>query len=131
MRITVIDQAARAIGRVALASLFLLGAVNKVALWDETLARMEGVGLSPAVILLPMTVSLELLGGLAIAYGRRPWVRIGFVLGVYTLATNLFFHRFWELDGALRSLELSLFFKNVAIAGGLVAIAGYAIPKEK
>jgi len=45
------------------------------------------------------------------------------ILAGFTLATNFFFHDFWTMDGNVRELELSLFFKNIAIAGALLFVA--------
>jgi putative oxidoreductase len=110
-------------GRVGLASLFLLGGINKIPNFAATAARMEEVGLAPAALLLPATIALELVGGLIVALGLR-WHQIAAAAPcVFTLATNAFFHRFWELDGQIAQLELSLFFKNVAIAGALLFVA--------
>ncbi|MEN7344353.1 MAG: DoxX family protein [Pseudomonadota bacterium] len=111
-------------GRFGLASLFLLGGLNKLMNFASTQSRMIEVGLEPTVVLLPMTIGLELIGGGLLAAGVRPWVsRAAMVLCVFTLATNAFFHRFWELDGPLANLELSLFFKNIAISGALLFVA--------
>ena len=46
------------------------------------------------------------------------------VLAGFTLSTNFIFHDFWTMDGDRAALELSLFFKNVSIAGGLVLLGG-------
>ena len=111
------------IGRVGIASLFLLGGLNKIMSFAETAERMEAVGLTPAIILLPATIALELIGGAMIAFKLRyAWIAAG-LLAIFTLATNAFFHRFWELPGQIAELELSLFFKNVSIAGGLIFVA--------
>ncbi|MEO1573949.1 MAG: DoxX family protein [Pseudomonadota bacterium] len=112
-------------GRAGLASLFVLGGINKIMNYPGTLERMTDVGLSPAGLLLPLTIALELGGGLALIVGV-PALRViaGLTLATFTLATNVFFHRFWELDGMIGDLELSLFFKNLAIAGALVMAAG-------
>ena len=111
------------IGRVLLASLFLLGSLNKIISYSVVAERMDAVGLVPAGVLLPATISLELIGGTVVALGLRyAWVA-ALVLCAFTLATNVYFHRFWELSGEVRALELSLFFKNVAIAGGLLLTA--------
>ncbi|MBD2840939.1 DoxX family protein [Erythrobacter sp. KMU-140] len=108
-----------------MAAFFVLAAVNKIMNFDATTIGMAEVGLEPAAVLLPMVIALEGLGGLSIALAhRRAWISAA-VLAVFTLATNAFFHRFWELDGLMGQLELSLFFKNVAIAGGLVYISAH------
>lgn len=111
------------IGRAGLASLFLLGGLNKILTFGETEARMIEVGLQPAALLLPATIALELIGGACVIYGRRPAVFAAAALAIFALATNLWFHRFWELSGEIAALELSLFFKNVAIAGALVFVS--------
>lgn len=110
------------IGRAGISSLFFLGGVNKLLTFTETSLRMTEVGLVPASLLLPATIVLEILGGICLVYGRWPGVVSAACLAVFTLATNLFFHRFWEMDPPIASLELSLFFKNVAIVGALIFV---------
>lgn len=111
-------------GRIALASLFLLGGLNKVLNYAATLTSMEAVGLSPAPLLLPLVIGLELIGGALVAFGRRRAALAALALAMFTLSTNIFFHDFWNMDGDIAALELSLFFKNVSIAGGLLFFAG-------
>ena len=119
------------VGRFGLASLFLLGGINKIATFSETAERMESVGLAPALVLLPATIALELIGGVMLAFKIRfAWIA-ALALATFTLATNLYFHRFWELSGEIRALELSLFFKNVAIAGALAFAASVLFPPSK
>lgn len=111
------------IGRCALASLFLFGALSKSMAFGETATRMEIVGLSPALILLPLTLLLEGAGGLLLASGTRLAPYAGVALAIFTLVTNGYFHRFWEVDLSLAPLERSLFFKNIAIAGALLFVS--------
>lgn len=111
-------------GRIALTSLFLLGGLNKILNYTATLASMESVGLSPAHLLLPIVIGLELIGGALVAFGRRGAALAALALAMFTLSTNVFFHDFWNMDGDIAALELSLFFKNVSIAGGLLFFAG-------
>lgn len=117
-----------AAGRAGLALLFILGGLNKLTSFGEVAARMEGVGIAPAALFLPLTILLEIGAGALLALG--PMIAGGryapsaaLALAVFTIATNVFFHRFWEIEGDLKALELSLFFKNVAIAGALVFAA--------
>ena len=110
-------------GRIGLASLFVLGGVNKLLNFSITSQRMSAVGLVPAELLLPLTIMLELGAGMLVARGGRWAWPAGLALALFTLATNIIFHRFWALSGPLRDLELSLFFKNISIAGALVYCA--------
>lgn len=112
-------------GRAVLASLFILAGVSKIFGYADVAARMEAVGLTPSNILLPATIALELGGGLTIALGLRGHQVAAAALAIFTLATNWYFHRFWELEGDLAAKELSLFFKNVAIAGALTMVAAW------
>ncbi len=119
------------VGRVLLASLFILGGVNKLLNWSSTAERMANSGLEPAQLLLVMTVALELGGGLWLAWGRRHAWLPGIALALFTITTNLVFHRFWEMLAPIQALELSLFFKNIAIAGALImASARLAMRRE-
>jgi putative oxidoreductase len=111
------------VGCIGLASLFVLGALNKVSQFEITRATMSDVGLEPAGILLPLVIALEAIGGVMVATGLRlAWLAAS-ALALFTMATNVIFHRFWELSGEIAALELSLFFKNIAIAGALIAVA--------
>jgi len=118
------------IGRIALASLFLLGGVNKVLNYSMTLKSMQDVGLEPAALLLPLVIALEVGGGIIIILGRRFVPLAALSLAVFTLATNFAFHDFWTMEGERAALELSLFFKNVSIAGALVFLAGISLNKK-
>jgi len=110
-------------GRGIIGGFFVLAGVNKLVNYADTVSYMEEGGLPG--ILLPLVIALELGGGLIVASGRpRRWLLpITLALSVFCIATNIFFHAFWTLEGAQAQTELSLFFKNVAIVGGLLMVA--------
>ncbi len=116
-------------GRIGLASLFILGGINKLLSYGSTLDNMRNVGLEPAGVLLPLVFALEIGAGSLVAIGRwmAPLAALG--LAGFTLATNLAFHDFWTMEGERAAFELSLFFKNISIAGALIFLAG-ALSKE-
>jgi putative oxidoreductase len=118
-------------GRILVASLFILAAINKVANYGVYEAMMTQAGMPFVAILLPLTIVLEGVGGLMVAMNTRRAAYAGVALAVFTIVTNLVFHRFWEMDGRLAQLELSLFFKNVSVAGALLFIAAWSAGKEK
>ena len=111
-------------GRVLLASLFVLGGINKVLNYAPTQESMIQAGLTPAEILLPLTILLEFGGGLMVMWGRFLAVPAALALAVFTLATNYFFHDFWTMSPPESTVELSLFFKNISVVGGLLFVAG-------
>ena len=115
-----------AAGRTILASLFVLGGIAKIASPAIYLEMMEAAGLEPARLLLNLVIALELGGGVWVASGLRGHALAAVALAVHTLAINVLLHAFWELDGARRIDEISFFFKNVSIAGGLLLVAGVA-----
>lgn len=117
-------------GRVGLASLFLLGGLNKILNYDSTLLSMREAGLEPAGFLLPLVIVLELVGGSFVAVGNRMAGMAALLLAGFTIATNFAFHEFWAMEGERAALELSLFFKNISIAGALIFVAGTML-KEK
>jgi len=117
-------------GRVLLASLFILGGINKLLNYEATSHTMNEMGFPLVPVLLPATIALELGGGMAVAIGRIGAAASAGVLFGYTLVVNLIFHRFWDMQGEMAQTELSLFFKNISIAGGMLYLAANAYAQD-
>jgi putative oxidoreductase len=104
-----------AVGRLLLASLFLLEGWSKIRGYDAALAYMQRYGV-PA-ILLPAVIALELVGGIMIAVGW--WTRLAaFALAMFCVLAAVLFHA----NLADRN-QLLHFEKDLAIAGGLLLLA--------
>ena len=112
------------IGRMGLASLFVLGGIDKITDPGPALVMMQDVGLPLPEALIWAVIAVELGLGLLVATGWRWVVPAALALAVHTLATNVLFHDFWMMEGNCARLELSLFFKNIAVMGGLLMVAG-------
>jgi putative oxidoreductase len=111
------------IGRAGLALFFILAGINKILAPDVTMALIVKGGLSPVWPVYIATIAFELVAGAALLAGGR-WAAVsGVALAVFCVLTNLVFHRFWGMTGDVAMLELSLFFKNLAIAFGLLYVA--------
>ncbi|MEM7098693.1 MAG: DoxX family protein [Pseudomonadota bacterium] len=119
------------IGRVGVALLFILGGINKMVNFDPTLERMAHEGLPSVDLLLPIVILLELGGGIVLALGRRYASSAAFTLALFTLLTNFVFHDFWNMQGQLAMLELSLFSKNVAIVSALTFLASACLVRDR
>lgn len=119
------SRSTNVIGRVILSSLFILGGINKLLDYEPTAEYMANAGLPWIDITLPLVICLELGGGLLVAAGHSLFGSLSAAaLAIFTLAVNLLFHDFWNVnDPELRRLELSLFFKNIAIIGGLIVVS--------
>ncbi len=120
-----LGRAAFWMGRVLLASLFILAGAAKIANPERTLEMMTSGGVPQPEVVLPIVIALELFGGFAVL--TTPGVAgaaAAVILAGFTLATNVVAHQFWTFAGERQALELSLFFKNISIAGGLLVLAG-------
>ena len=79
------------LARILIASLFILGGINKIINYTAVLDSMVNAGLPVVGVLLPLTIILELVGGIIVAVGARYYVPAALVLAVFTAATNVVF----------------------------------------
>lgn len=107
------------IGRVLLAAIFVMSGLGKVAAPAATLAYMKAAGLPFAPLGLAGAALIELGGGLALILGYRTRVAAT-ILAVFALVTGLIFHSAFADQN-----QLIHFFKNVAMAGGLLQVAAF------
>ena len=106
------------LGRTLLALLFILAGVAKIAGPKPFLEHMRAFSMPTA--LLPAVIALELGAGLALLFGWR--VRdVAGALGLFCVLTALIFHH-----DLVDKVERSTFFKDLAIAGGLLSLAAQA-----
>jgi putative oxidoreductase len=106
------------LGRVLIALLFVLAGAAKIFSPQPFLAHMIQFGIP--TFLLPVVIVLELGAGVALLVGWR--VReAAAALGIFCVLTAAVFHHQFAI-----SAERTSFFKDLAIAGGLFAIASTA-----
>src|SRR3954454_5885121 len=104
-------------GRVLLAAIFVMSGLGKVAAPAATLAYMKAAGLPFAPLGLAGSALIELGGGLALILGYRTRVAAT-ILAAFALITALIFHSAFADQN-----QLIHFFKNDAMAGGLLQVA--------
>ncbi|RRS08353.1 DoxX family protein [Pseudoalteromonas sp. J010] len=102
-------------GRVGLSAIFILAAVNKIQFYEGNAAYMASSGLPSE--LLPLVIAFELIGGLFILIGAFTQLTALAFAG-FSLVSALLFH--FDLADQIQFLT---FFKNIAIAGGFLALA--------
>ncbi|RQW43820.1 DoxX family protein [Novosphingobium sp. LASN5T] len=112
------DVAALA-GRILLAAIFVLSGLSKVAAPAGTIGYIASAGLPLPQVGLAIAVIVELGGGLALVAGFRTRF-IAAVLALFSLATALAFHNHLADQN-----QFIHFFKNVAMAGGLLQVVAF------
>jgi putative oxidoreductase len=107
--------------RLLLVCLFLVFGWDKLAHFGTTVNMMSQRALPLPWAAAAVAVGAEVFGCLLILAGV--WTRpLALVLAVYTLATGLIGHRFWELEGAARTANAINFYKNLSIVGGFLLL---------
>ena len=110
-------------GRSLLGLYFIGPGLSKVFDFTSTLALMEVKGVPFSSALLPLTIIIQLLGGIFLILGKN--LRLtAFILFGLTIVINIYIHNFWALNGdPSQGHEIQNFVKNLAIAAGLLVLA--------
>jgi putative oxidoreductase len=110
--------------RLALAAIFIHSGFGKLAGPEGTAAYIAAKGL-PVPLLLAVAAGLvELFGGLALVAGLGTrWAALG--LALFLVPTTYFFHNPSGLDAAAAQMQAVQVYKNLAIVGGLLALASF------
>lgn len=104
--------------RVMMAALFLFSGVGKLMAPAMAAQYAAKAGLPFPVLSIWAAIIVEILMPILLIAGYRIRL-VCAVLGVFTIATALFFHPFWAVGSAESNGQTIQFLKNIAIAGGL------------
>ena len=115
--ITTLKNVADLVGRILLATIFLLSGINKIGGYAATAGYMASVGV-PGV-LLPLVILLEVGGAIAIIVGWQTRIT-AFLLAGFTLLAALIFHNNFG-----DQMQMIMFLKNVAISGGFLVLVAH------
>ncbi|MEM8552552.1 MAG: DoxX family protein [Pseudomonadota bacterium] len=112
-----VEQASRAAmvpARIMLSSIFLISGAQKLTAYEATAGYMNAFGVPGA--LLPAVIVFEIAAALALIVGYKARVA-AFLLAGFSILAGAIFH-FDPAD----QIQTIMLLKNVAIAGGLLAI---------
>jgi len=112
------------IGRLALAALFLPAGLSKITGFGGTVGYIESVGLPLATVGAAIAILVEVLGGAALIAGLFTKAS-ALVLAVFTLFASVFFHAYWAVPADQAFMQELLFYKNLAVVGGLLILAAH------
>jgi putative oxidoreductase len=110
------------IGRILLASLFVISGIGKIAGFAGTVGYFTSLGLPLPTLAVLATIAVEAGGGLLLMFGRgvKP---VSLVIALFTVGATLAAHHFWSLDGAAAQAQMIHFLKNVALIGALLMVS--------
>ncbi len=112
------------VGRILLALLFIPAGVGKLTGFAGTVAYTASAGVPLPQVAVALALVVEIVGGLALLLGwQTRWAALA--LALFTLVASFFFHKFWALPAEQAGMQQLLFYKNIAVAGGLFAFAAF------
>ncbi|MFL9668262.1 DoxX family protein [Variovorax sp. AB1(2024)] len=112
------------IGRILIAYLFIPAGFLKIMGFGGTVGYITSAGLPLPEVAAVIAIIIELGLGIALLLGfKTRWTAI--VMAIFTVATALFFHKYWSAPEAMKMMQQINFNKNIAIAGGLLAFAAF------
>ncbi len=110
--------------RMLVALLFLPEGVSKIGDFASITSYIGSAAVPFPALAAVIAIVVEVVGSVALLAGLQTrWVAL--IMCAFTLATALFFHRFWTVPSDQVTLQQIMFFKNLAIAGGLLMLAAF------
>jgi putative oxidoreductase len=112
------------VGRLLLALLFIPAGISKISGFEGTVGYIASVGLPLPALAAIGTIALEIGAGLMLAVGwKARWAALA--LAGFTLLATILFHNFWAMPADKAFVQQLMFFKNIAVVGGLLVVAAF------
>lgn len=119
---TSIQNSLNFIGRLLLVALFLPAGISKLTGFAGTVGYIASVGLPMPTVGAALALVVEIAGSVALLLGYQTRLA-ALVLAVFTVVASVFFHAYWSAPEAQAFVTQLLFFKNIAVTGGLLILA--------
>ena len=112
------------LGRVLLALLFVPAGFGKIAGFGGTVGYIASKGVPLPELAAAAAVGVELGLGLLLLVGwQTRWAALGMAL--FTFVITFIFHNFWAMPADQQMMQSLMFFKNIAVVGGLLTVAAW------
>ena len=112
------------VGRVLLGVLFLPAGLMKLMGFAGTAGYIASVGLPLPEVGAALAIAIEIGGGAALLAGYHARLA-AVVLAVFTVVATVCFHNFWAMPADQAFVQQLMFFKNIAVVGGLLVLAAH------
>jgi len=111
------------VARLLMVALFLPAGLNKISGFEGTVGYIASVGLPLATAGAVLAIVIEIVGPLLLLVGLQTrWAAL--VLAGFTVLATVLFHNFWAMPAEQQFVQQLMFFKNLGVVGGLLALAG-------
>ncbi len=105
------------VSRVLLAAMFLISGLPILFAPSGFAGYMGAIGLPAPMLVTWIVIAIKVLGGLALVVGYKTRYA-AYAIAAFSIGSALLGHTNWA-----EASELSNFFKNFAVAGGLLALS--------
>ena len=122
--LTTLQNPLTLIGRLLFALLFLPAGISKIAGFAGTVGYIGSKGLPMPALGAVIAILVEVGGSLALisGFGTR---FAALALAAFTLVATFFFHNFWGVPVDQAMMQQLMFYKNIAVVGGLLLLAAH------
>jgi putative oxidoreductase len=110
------------IARLLFVALFLPAGISKLTGFDGTVGYFNSLGIPATSLAVIATIAIEILGSIALLVGFKTRAAAA-VLAVFTLAASIAGHAYWAVSAEQMFVQKLMFFKNLAVVGGLLLLA--------
>lgn len=110
------------VGRVLMAALFIPAGVTKLFGFAGTVNFVAAAGLPQPQLAAVIAIGVEIPLGIALLLGWQTR-KVAAVLAAFTFIATMAFHQFWAVPEAQQMIQHLMFWKNMAIVGGLLMMA--------
>ena len=116
------------VGRILLALLFLPAGLSKISGFSGTVGYIASAGLPLPEVAAVLAIVVEVAGAAALilGFGTR---FAAMALALFTLVATFAFHNYWAMPAEQVMVQQLMFFKNIAVVGGLFALTALGAGK--
>lgn len=110
------------VARILSCGIWISAGLYKATHFEHTIAEMQGHGIPLSRIVLPLVLALEMVGSALLIADYWVWA-VSLAWIVFMIPASYLYHfRFMVRNGTIDFMQFLLFWKNVSIAGGLIAL---------
>jgi putative oxidoreductase len=112
------------IGRLLLALLFVPAGFSKIGDFTGTVGYIASKGVPLPEVAAAIAIAVELGLGLLLVVGfQTRLAALG--IAIFTFVITFIFHNYWAMPADMQMMQSLMFFKNMAVVGGLLVIAAF------